>query len=279
MPETTSPKIVYWPCSDGWSRMQTKNCLPPLSLLEGRRAAATVPRANGPVGELGREQAEAARPVLRGLRRVLRERVAALDDPARDDAVERRAVVAAGLRGLDEERGVLRRDLGQQPDREPALGRLDDGLGPGRHGRRPRPRWPASAPPWSARARSTTQQWRSAQGGRSHNGLLSNRSNSPTRRTQARPRTDDELTALERAEERSGHISTTHRQGHRCRCPIEICPTTPPTPRPRSGARAPPCGAAPRRGCRATRRRRPRPRTTRRRRANAAASSESPVSW
>ncbi len=47
MPETTSPKIVYWPFRDGWSVTTTKNWLPPVSLPEGRRAAATVPRANG----------------------------------------------------------------------------------------------------------------------------------------------------------------------------------------------------------------------------------------
>ena len=122
-----------------------KNCLPPLSRLEGLLAAATVPRAKG-----RSENSAATRPrppasVLGGLARVLRQGVAALDDPALDDAVERRPVVAAGPRGLDEEGHVLRSHLGQQPDGERALRGLHDGLGAGgdrrllRHGGPGRP--------------------------------------------------------------------------------------------------------------------------------------------
>ena len=47
MPEVTSPKTVYCPLSEGWSCRQTKNWVPALSTLEGRRTAATVPRTKG----------------------------------------------------------------------------------------------------------------------------------------------------------------------------------------------------------------------------------------
>jgi outer membrane protein assembly factor BamB len=47
MPETTSPKTLYWPARAGCGWRQTKNCVPALSRLEGRRTAATVPRTNG----------------------------------------------------------------------------------------------------------------------------------------------------------------------------------------------------------------------------------------
>src|SRR5262249_21128638 len=46
----------------------------------------------GAGGELGLQQAEPARPVLRGLGRVLRQRIAPLDDASRDDPVERGAL-------------------------------------------------------------------------------------------------------------------------------------------------------------------------------------------
>ena len=133
MPETTSPKTVYWPASDGCG-CEADEELRPGAVHAGGPAHGRHRAANeGPVRELGLQQTEAARPVLRGLGRVLRERIAALDDPAHDDAVEGRAVVAAGLRRLHEERRVLRRDLGQQPDREAALRRLDHGLGARSH--------------------------------------------------------------------------------------------------------------------------------------------------
>src|SRR5262249_49180816 len=68
---------------------------------------------------------QAARPVQRLFGRVLRERIAALDDTARDDAVEGGPVVAALLGGGHEVLHVGGCDLGQQLDREGTGGGLD----------------------------------------------------------------------------------------------------------------------------------------------------------
>ena len=88
MPAVTSPKPVYWPAAPAAGWRQTKNCVPALSRLEGLRTAADRAAEEGAVRQLGLQQAEATVPVLRGLVGVLRERIAALDDPARDHAVD-----------------------------------------------------------------------------------------------------------------------------------------------------------------------------------------------
>src|SRR5262245_33798310 len=73
------------------------------------------------VGELCLQQAQAARSVSARLLRVLGQRVAALDDPARDDAMEGRTVEAAGPCDLEEMRDMLGSEFGKQPDDESAL--------------------------------------------------------------------------------------------------------------------------------------------------------------
>src|SRR5687767_1095530 len=63
---------------------------------------------------LGLEDIEAAGTVSPARRRVFRHRVAALDDAVLDHPEEGGAVVRSGLRGLDEQRHVIRRAIGQQ---------------------------------------------------------------------------------------------------------------------------------------------------------------------
>ena len=179
IPEVTSPKTVYCFASEGCGWRQTKNCVPALSRLEGRRTAATVPRTNGRSLSSAFSKPEAARPVLRRLARVPGERVAALDDPAHDDAVEGRAVVAAGLRRLDEERRVLRRDLRQQADREAPLAVSTTASVPGatRAGELPpasetKASWPRSgrSPPWTG-GETTGRKGRGISGSWKHSGV------------------------------------------------------------------------------------------------------------
>jgi hypothetical protein len=80
------------------------------------------------VVRLEREDAKPAGAVLRLLRRVLRQRIAALDDAHRDDAVKHRAVVGA-LRGeRDEMPHVIRRRIREQVENNRPHARLEDGL-------------------------------------------------------------------------------------------------------------------------------------------------------
>src|SRR5215831_12957148 len=78
--------------------------------------------------ELGAQHPEAARAVECLLRWILRQRIASLDDPHLDRAMERRPIVGALAGQLDEVADMIRRDVGQQLDDERALRRLDDGL-------------------------------------------------------------------------------------------------------------------------------------------------------
>jgi hypothetical protein len=86
------------------------------------------PARHGARRELGLEQAQPARPIERLLGRVLRERVAALDDPARHEAMEGRAVEPARARGLGEMAHVTGSEVGEHPYRERAVRGLDHGL-------------------------------------------------------------------------------------------------------------------------------------------------------
>ena len=128
MPSSTRPKIVYLPSSEGWSVTQTKNWAPPLSgpirLQHGRdRSARRVLGA-----ELGRQHAKAARPIELRFRRILRQRIAALDDGEPDHAVEDRAVEGSLPGELDEVADVIRRKIRTQADDELAGGRRHDCL-------------------------------------------------------------------------------------------------------------------------------------------------------
>ena len=105
-----------------------KNCVPALSALPGISVADTAPRVCFSSGHLGLQQVEAAGSVPGARSRILRHRIAALDDPVLDHSKERRAVVTAGLGGLDEERHVVRRLVGEQVhDDRPGRG-VEDGL-------------------------------------------------------------------------------------------------------------------------------------------------------
>ena len=64
--------------------------------------------------ELRLQDAEPARAVERGLRRILRQRIAALDDGERDHAMKRRPVVRALARELHEVADVIRREIGRR---------------------------------------------------------------------------------------------------------------------------------------------------------------------
>ena len=77
---------------------------------------------------LGSKHAEPARAVRIGLRRILRQRIAALHDPLPHDAMERRPRVRSVLRVLDEEPDVIRRGLRKQVDDDRAEIGLDHGL-------------------------------------------------------------------------------------------------------------------------------------------------------
>jgi len=80
------------------------------------------------VGDLGLELIQPAGTVFVSRARVLRHRVAALDDAVAHHAMEARAVEAALPRGLDEQRHVIRRLVGEQvPDNRPGR-RLEHGL-------------------------------------------------------------------------------------------------------------------------------------------------------
>ena len=74
------------------------------------------------------QDAEPAGAVLRLLRRILRQRIAALDQAAQDGAVERRAVVGALLGQLHQVADVIGRGVGQQLDHDVAEAGRDDRL-------------------------------------------------------------------------------------------------------------------------------------------------------
>ncbi len=128
MPSATRANTVYWPSSAGWSVMQMKNCEPALSRRPGTSTADTAPRVCFSAFGLEAQHAEAAGAVLRRLRRILRDRIAALDDAHRDHAMERRPVVGALARARDEVRDVVRRRVRQQVEHDRPVRRLEHGL-------------------------------------------------------------------------------------------------------------------------------------------------------
>ncbi len=105
-----------------------KNCEPALSRRPGTSTAETAPRVC--FSALGSKRSSLSPPVpyLADLRRILRQRVAALDDAHRDDAVERRAVVGALAGADDEVRHVVGRGIGQQVEHHRAQAGLDHRL-------------------------------------------------------------------------------------------------------------------------------------------------------
>ena len=105
-----------------------KNCEPALSRRPGTSTADTAPRVCFSAFGSKRSSFEPAGAVLRRLRRILRQRIAALDDAHRDHAVERRAVVGALAGAGDEVRHVVGRGLGQQVEHDRAEAGLDHGL-------------------------------------------------------------------------------------------------------------------------------------------------------
>ena len=105
-----------------------KNCEPALSRRPGTSTADTAPRVCFSAFGSKRSWFEPAGAVPGGLGRILRQRVAALDDAHRDDAVERRAVVGTFARPHDEVRHVVGRGVGQQVEHHRAEARLDHGL-------------------------------------------------------------------------------------------------------------------------------------------------------
>ena len=105
-----------------------KNWLPPLSRLFGTSTADTAPRVCFSAFGSKRSWFKPAAAVLRALRRILRQRIAALDDPHRDHAMEHRAVVRAFPRPRDEVRHVVRRGVGQQVEHDRALAGLENRL-------------------------------------------------------------------------------------------------------------------------------------------------------
>ena len=97
------------------------------------RPAGNLDRGDGApdvafVVRLAGEPQQAPGSVGLGCFRVARQRVSALNDPARDDPVERGAVVVALLGLQQEEGGVVRGLLGQDLDDEAPVGGLEDHL-------------------------------------------------------------------------------------------------------------------------------------------------------
>ena len=78
--------------------------------------------------DLPAELVEAAGAVLREPGGILRQRIAGLDDPVANGAMERGPGVRALTRQLDEEADVIRRELWQQLDDEGPVGRRDHRL-------------------------------------------------------------------------------------------------------------------------------------------------------
>ena len=134
-PSLTRPNTVNCPASAGCSVTHTKNCAPPLCGWPGRSAAPTAPRVNGSALVL-RLAARRARPLptARPLRRILRQRIPALDDAVPHHAMEQRVRVRPLSRQLHEVADVVRREVRAQIDHERA-----------RRGRRPPPACRSSA--------------------------------------------------------------------------------------------------------------------------------------
>ena len=86
--------------------------------MPGCSTAATAPRVAGSLLDLGLQHTQAAGAVELRLRRILRERIAALDDPQPDHPMKRRPVVGPLARQLDEVADMIRREIGPQVDDE-----------------------------------------------------------------------------------------------------------------------------------------------------------------
>ena len=128
-PSLTRPNTVNCPASAGCSVTQTKNCAPPLSGCPGRSAAPTAPRVNGSPLCSACSTPSPPDPDLRRLRRILRQRIAALDDAVaapRDGSVV--FAYAPSPRQLHEVADVIRREIRPEIDDERARGGVDHRL-------------------------------------------------------------------------------------------------------------------------------------------------------
>ena len=78
--------------------------------------------------DLGPQHTQSSGAIKLRLRRILRERIAALDDPQPDHPVKRRPLVGPLARQLDEVADVVRREIGPQVDDERPGRRVNDRL-------------------------------------------------------------------------------------------------------------------------------------------------------
>ncbi len=127
-PSLTRPNTVCWPSSAGWSTMQMKNCVPPLSGRPGTITADTAPRVCFSVRPSRATRFRPPVPAFALVAGIFRERIAALHDALAHHAVERRAGQPALADGLDEEPDVIGRVLGQQVDHDLARRRREHRL-------------------------------------------------------------------------------------------------------------------------------------------------------
>ena len=136
MPSETRPKTVYLPVERrliGHAHEELRAAAVRLARLQhGRHGAARLRLA----ADLRLQHTQPARAVQLRLRRILRQRIAALDDPQPDHAMERRPLVGPLARQLDEVADVVRREIRPQIDDERPGRRVNDRLLVGHLGRR-----------------------------------------------------------------------------------------------------------------------------------------------